>query len=194
MLTKSISLNERKKLFKQNPMVIWFTGLSGSGKTTLSDALEKELFILGFKTYILDGDKIRDGLCKDLGFSEEDRTENIRRVGEVAKLMMNSGLIILAAFITPFEKDRQMLREMIGSDNFIQVFVDCPLVICEQRDVKGLYKKARLGEVKRFTGISSPFEVPLKSDLILKTNEKEKEALLDTLTDFILPRISLNNS
>lgn len=194
MLTKSISLNERKKLFKQNPMVIWFTGLSGSGKTTLSDALEKELFILGFKTYILDGDKIRDGLCKDLGFSEDDRTENIRRVGEVAKLMMNSGLIILAAFITPFEKDRQMLREMIGSDNFIQVFVDCPLVICEQRDVKGLYKKARLGEVKRFTGISSPFEVPLKSDLILKTNEKEKEALLDTLTDFILPRISLNNS
>jgi adenylylsulfate kinase len=192
MAAHVISLQDRKDLLKQNPIVIWFTGLSGSGKTTLSDALEKELFIRGFKTYILDGDKIRNGLCKDLGFSEDDRTENIRRVAEVAGLMMDSGLVVLSAFITPFEKDRRMIREMIGCENLIRVFVDCPLEICEQRDVKGLYKKARNGEIKKFTGISSPFEIPLESDLVLKTAEQSKETLVDILLDCVLPKICLN--
>ncbi|WP_276359347.1 adenylyl-sulfate kinase [Daejeonella sp. H1SJ63] len=192
MAAHVISLQDRKDLLKQNPIVIWFTGLSGSGKTTLSDALEKELFIRGFKTYILDGDKIRNGLCKDLGFSEDDRTENIRRVAEVAGLMMDSGLVVLSAFITPFEKDRGMIREMIGCENLIRVFVDCPLEICEQRDVKGLYKKARNGEIKKFTGISSPFEIPLESDLVLKTAEQSKETLVDILLDCVLPKICLN--
>lgn len=194
MIPSEINLQQRRMLMNQNSLVIWFTGLSGSGKTTLSDALEKELFSLGYKTYILDGDKIRDGLCKDLGFSEEDRTENIRRVGEVAKLMMDSGLIVLSAFITPFEKDRQMLQEMIGSENLIRVYVDCPLEVCEQRDVKGLYKKARSGEIKKFTGISSPFEVPEYSELILKTSEYSKETLIQITLELILPKIKLTQT
>lgn len=189
MGTHSIGIKDRQKLLKQRSLVVWFTGLSGSGKTTLSDALEKELYQKGFKTYILDGDKIRDGLCNDLGFSEGDRSENIRRVGEVANLMRDSGLIVLSAFISPFERDRNMVREMIGSENIIRVFVDCPLDVCEQRDVKGLYKKARSGEIKRFTGISSPFEVPAESELILKTAEHSKEELINVLLDFIVPKI-----
>jgi adenylyl-sulfate kinase len=169
--------------------VIWFTGLSGSGKTTLSDALEQELYQRGFKTYILDGDKIRNGLCKDLGFSEIDRAENIRRVGEVANLMMDAGLIVLSAFISPFESDRNLVREMIGAKNLVRVFVDCPLEVCEQRDVKGLYKKARTGEIKTFTGISSPFEIPKESELVLKTAENSKEELVGMILEFILPKI-----
>ncbi len=189
MGSHSIGLKDRQKLLKQRSLVVWFTGLSGSGKTTLSDALEKELYQKGFKTYILDGDKIRDGLCNDLGFSEEDRSENIRRVGEVANLMRDSGLIVLSAFITPFDRDRNMVKEMIGSEHIIRVFVDCPLDVCEQRDVKGLYKKARSGEIKRFTGISSAFEVPAESELILKTAEHSKEELIRVLLDFIIPKI-----
>jgi adenylylsulfate kinase len=151
--------------------------------------LEAELFKRGFKTYILDGDKIRDGLCKDLGFSEEDRTENIRRVGEVANLMLDSGLIVLSAFISPFAKDREVVRETIGAEKLVRIFVDCPLEVCEQRDVKGLYKKARSGEIKKFTGISSPFEIPEESELILKTAEYSIEELIGTVLEFILPKI-----
>ena len=160
MSPQKLTLHDREKLLNQRSLVLWFTGLSGSGKTTLSDALEEELFKRGYKTYILDGDKIRDGLCKDLGFSEEDRTENIRRVGEVANLMLDSGLIVLSAFISPFAKDREVVRKTIGAEKLVRIFVDCPLEVCEQRDVKGLYKRARSGEIKKFTGISSPFEVP----------------------------------
>jgi len=191
MSSNNITLQDRERLLNQRSLVLWFTGLSGSGKTTLSDALEAELIQRGFKTYILDGDKIRDGLCKDLGFSEEDRTENIRRVGEVANLMRDSGLIVLSAFISPFEKDREMVRKLIGAENLVRIFVDCPLEVCEQRDVKGLYKKARAGLIKSFTGISSPFEIPQESELILKTAEHSKEELIDTILDFILPRIQL---
>ncbi|SDN01078.1 adenylylsulfate kinase [Daejeonella rubra] len=185
-----INLNDRQKHLKQRSLVIWFTGLSGSGKTTLSDALEQELYQRGYKTYILDGDKIRNGLCKDLGFSEYDRAENIRRVGEVANLMMDAGLIVLSAFISPFEADRNLVREMIGADNLVRVFVDCPIEVCEQRDVKGLYKKARSGEIKSFTGISSPFEIPEESELILKTAENSKEELVGMILEFILPKIN----
>lgn len=191
MSSNNITLQDRERLLNQRSLVLWFTGLSGSGKTTLSDALEAELIQRGFKTYILDGDKIRDGLCKDLGFSEEDRTENIRRVGEVANLMRDSGLIVLSAFISPFEKDREMVRKLIGAENLVRIFVDCPLEVCEQRDVKGLYKKARAGLIKSFTGISSPFEIPQESELILKTAEHSKEELIGTILDFILPRIQL---
>lgn len=189
MSSQKLTLADRQKLLNQRSLVIWFTGLSGSGKTTLSDALEEELFRRGYKTYILDGDKIRDGLCKDLGFSEEDRTENIRRVGEVANLMRDSGLIVLSAFISPFEKDRQVVRNTIGPENLVRIFVDCPLEVCEQRDVKGLYKKARAGEIKKFTGISSPFETPEESELILKTAEHSIEELINTILEFIMPKI-----
>jgi adenylylsulfate kinase len=189
MSPQKLTLSDRQQLLKQRSLVLWFSGLSGSGKTTLSDALEEELFKRGYKTYILDGDKIRDGLCKDLGFSEEDRTENIRRVGEVANLMRDSGLIVLSAFISPFEKDRQVVRQTIGAENLVRIFVDCPLEICEQRDVKGLYKKARTGEIKKFTGISSPFEIPEESELILKTAENSIEELIGMILEFILPKI-----
>jgi adenylylsulfate kinase len=189
MESHSINLKDRQAHLKQRSLVIWFTGLSGSGKTTLSDALEQELYQRGFKTYILDGDKIRNGLCKDLGFSEIDRAENIRRVGEVANLMMDAGLIVLSAFISPFESDRNLVREMIGAKNLVRVFVDCPLEVCEQRDVKGLYKKARTGEIKTFTGISSPFEIPKESELVLKTAENSKEELVGMILEFILPKI-----
>jgi adenylylsulfate kinase len=191
MGSHSINLKDRQDHLKQRSLVIWFTGLSGSGKTTLSDALEQELYQRGFKTYILDGDKIRNGLCKDLGFSEFDRAENIRRVGEVANLMMDAGLIVLSAFISPFESDRNLVREMIGANKLVRVFVDCPLEVCEQRDVKGLYKKARAGEIKTFTGISSPFEIPQESELVLKTAEKSKEELVGMILEFILPKINL---
>ncbi|MDP3469726.1 MAG: adenylyl-sulfate kinase [Daejeonella sp.] len=191
MSLQKLTLRHREKLLNQRSLVLWFTGLSGSGKTTLSDAMEEELFKREYKTYILDGDKIRDGLCKDLGFSEEDRTENIRRVGEVANLMRDSGLIVLSAFISPFAKDREVVRETIGAENLVRIFVDCPLEVCEQRDVKGLYKKARSGEIKKFTGISSPFEIPEESELVLKTAEHSIEELVGTILEFILPKIKL---
>jgi len=189
MSTQNLTLQDREQLLNQRSIVLWFTGLSGSGKTTLSDALEEELFKKGYKTYVLDGDKIRDGLCKDLGFSEADRTENIRRVGEVANLMRDSGLIVLSAFISPFAKDREVVRETIGAKNLVRIFVDCPLEVCEQRDVKGLYKRARLGEIKKFTGISSPFEIPKESELVLKTAENTIEELIGMILEFILPKI-----
>lgn len=191
MSTINLTLQNREQLLNQRALVLWFTGLSGSGKTTLSDALEAELYKRGYKTYILDGDKIRNGLCKDLGFSETDRTENIRRVGEVANLMRDAGLIVLSAFISPFAKDREVVRETIGAENLVRIFVDCPLEICEQRDVKGLYKKARSGELKKFTGISSPFEIPEKSELVLKTAEQSIEELIGTILEYISPKIKL---
>jgi adenylylsulfate kinase len=181
----------REQLLNQKGMVVWFAGLSGSGKTTLANGLEEKLHSLGFKTYILDGDNLRNGLCNDLGFSIEDRTENIRRVGEVAKLMMDAGIIVLSAFVSPFEKDREMVRQSIGPDNFVSVFVDCPLDICEQRDTKGLYKKARQGQIENFTGINSPFENPEVADLQLKTAEHSKDVLIEELFNYIIPKIKL---
>jgi adenylylsulfate kinase len=144
----------------QRPLVIWFTGLSASGKSTIAGALEQILTHQGYHTYLLDGDNVRHGLCKDLGFSDEDRTENIRRVGEVAKLMSDAGLIALTAFISPFHADRQIVREMLPDGEFVEVFVDAPLKVCQERDPKGLYAKAIRGEIKQFTGIDSPYEAP----------------------------------
>ncbi|PZT47644.1 adenylyl-sulfate kinase [Helicobacter valdiviensis] len=158
--TSSITKYQRAKLKNQKPCVLWLTGLSGSGKSTLANALEKRLFELGFHTYLLDGDNIRHGLNKDLGFDETSRVENIRRIGEVCKLFVDAGIIVIGAFISPFKKEREMVRELFEKGEFVEIFVDTPLEICEKRDPKGLYKKARSGEIKNFTGIDSPYEKP----------------------------------
>jgi len=171
------------------PKVIWFTGLSGSGKTTLATLLERRLRQQHFKTCLLDGDVIRRGLNKDLGFSDADRAENIRRIAEVSKLMIDSGLIVLSAFISPFEADRTRVRQIIGAANMIEVFVDCPLEVCEQRDTKGLYKKARAGELHHFTGISSPYERPANPDIVLPTHQLTIEQSLDKLAEIIIPQL-----
>jgi adenylylsulfate kinase len=182
----SINKENREKIKDQKACTIWMSGLSGSGKSTIANMVEVKLNELGKHTYILDGDNTRLGLNKDLKFSEEDRIENLRRVAEVCKLMNDAGLIVLCSFISPFEKNRQLAREIVGS-NFIEVFIDTDLSICEERDPKGLYKKARTGEIKEFTGISSPFEKP-KNALPLKNNniediENNSNIILDFLED-----------
>ena len=177
----SITREDRERLNGHKGKVIWFTGLSGSGKSTIANALEKELYALGKRTYILDGDNVRQGLNKDLGFTDADRVENIRRVAEVAKLMMDAGLIVMTAFISPFRAERQMARELIGEDNFIEVFVDTPLAVCEQRDPKGLYKKARSGQLPNMTGINSPYEAPLKPSISIDTTQMNIEEVLKFL-------------
>ncbi|HEG8149545.1 TPA: adenylyl-sulfate kinase [Campylobacter jejuni] len=156
----SITKAQRAKLKKQKPRVLWFTGLSGSGKSTLANAVEKKLFEQGFHTYLLDGDNVRHGLNSDLGFDEASRVENIRRIGELCKLFMDAGMIVLCAFISPFEKDRKLVKDLLEEDEYIEIFVDTSLEVCEKRDPKGLYKKARQGEIKNFTGIDSPYERP----------------------------------
>jgi adenylyl-sulfate kinase len=161
----------RSKKLKQIPKLIWFTGLSGSGKSTISDGLENMLFEKGFSTYSLDGDNIRFGLCKGLGFSLEERTENIRRIAEAANLMLDAGLIVLASFISPLKSQRDLVREIIGKENFIEVYVSTPVEECEKRDVKGLYKKAKNGEIKNFTGVSSVYESPKNPEIIVDTTD-----------------------
>ena len=165
----------RNESNKHKSFVIWFTGLSGSGKSTVANALEQQLFERKIKTYILDGDNIRTGLNSDLDFTEEGRVENIRRIGEVANLFVEAGLVTLSAFVSPFKEDRERVRATVGADNFIEVFVDCPLEVCEERDVKGLYKKARAGIIKNFTGISSPFETPDHADVVVHTDKETLE-------------------
>jgi adenylylsulfate kinase len=155
---------------------VWLTGLSGSGKSTIAVQLEKHLLERGVRTYILDGDNIRHGLNKNLGFSPEDRTENIRRIGEVAKLFTEAGLVTLTAFISPYRADRDQVRSIMQEGDFVEVFVDCPVEVCEERDVKGLYKKARAGEIKEFTGISAPYEAPAKAELTILTAGQSVEA------------------
>lgn len=167
----SIDRKARETLNGHPGKVLWFTGLSGSGKSTIANALEVELHGRGLHTYILDGDNIRQGLNRDLGFTDTDRVENIRRIAEVAKLMMDAGLIVMTSFISPFRRERDLARELIGPDNFIEIFVDTPLAVCEQRDVKGLYKKARAGKIPNMTGVNSPYEAPLAADITIRTQE-----------------------
>ncbi|MGF6089689.1 sulfate adenylyltransferase subunit CysN [Pseudomonas sp. 18173] len=167
----SISRENREKLNGHKGKVIWFTGLSGSGKSTLANALEVELHANGYRTYLLDGDNVRQGLNKDLGFTDADRVENIRRIAEVAKLMMDAGLVVMTAFISPFRRERQMARELIGEENFVEVYVSTPLEVCEQRDVKGLYKKARSGQLPNLSGVGSPYEAPLEADVEINAGE-----------------------
>lgn len=176
-------------MLNQKAQLIWFTGLSGSGKSTLAVALEKQLFDQGYKTYLLDGDNVRQGLNKDLSFDDAGRAENIRRIGEVAKLMLDAGMVVIAAFISPLRSHRERVRRSIGKNNFFEVFVDCPIEMCEQRDVKGLYKKARKGQVKNFTGIDSPYQPPESPDLVIKTNLMNLSESLDLLLCNILPRL-----
>jgi adenylylsulfate kinase len=173
----TITKEDREKLFSQKGVVIWFTGLSGSGKSTLANEVEAALFERGCHTYILDGDNIRHGLNKDLGFSPKDREENIRRIGEVAHLFAQAGVIVMTAFISPYLADREMARKLNKEGEFIEIYCRCSLDECERRDTKGLYKKARAGEVKEFTGISAPYEEPAQPELILDT---DKETLKDS--------------
>jgi len=158
--TLKLTQKDRQQLLNQRPCIIWFTGLSASGISTIANAIEQQLFERGHITYLLDGDNFRHGLSQDLGFSQEDRIENIRRIGEVSKLFLDAGLIILTAFISPFKNDRLIARNLVSEDQFIEVFVDTPLEVCEQRDPKGFYKKARSGNITNFTGIGSPYEIP----------------------------------
>lgn len=160
----------RENKNKHKSVVLWFTGLSGAGKSTLAHAVEEQLFQFGFNTFVLDGDNIRHGLCGDLGFSDADRKENIRRISETAKLMLEAGIITLTAFISPFRAERAMARKLMPHGDFIEIYCHCPLTVCEQRDVKGLYQKARNGEIQNFTGISSPYEAPLKPELRIDTS------------------------
>lgn len=168
-----VTKEDREKIKNQKSSLLWFTGLSGSGKSTIANEIEIFLNQNGYHTYILDGDNTRKGINSDLDFSEKSRKENIRRVGEIAQLFLDAGIIVLASFISPFREDREQVRNLVGKKNFIEIFVDCPLEICEQRDVKGLYAKARAGEIKNFTGINSPFEAPEHPDILIKSNEED---------------------
>ena len=181
----TIYRKDREEMNGHKSVIIWFTGLSGSGKSSLAHALEDILHKHKIRTYVLDGDNIRQGLCNDLGFSNEDRTENIRRIGEVSKLMMEAGSIVLVAFISPFQSDRRIARELVDIGDFIEVYCDSPLEICELRDPKGLYGKARSGEIPEFTGISSPYETPDNPELILDTNTLSIDECLDKLISYM---------
>lgn len=175
----SVDKQFRAGLKKQKPAVLWFTGLSGAGKSTVAGALENRLAELGYHTYLLDGDNVRHGLCSDLGFSEQDRRENIRRIGELAKLMADAGLIVLSAFISPHRAERQLVRDLLPEGEFIEVFVNASLEVCEGRDPKGLYKKARAGEIPNFTGIDSEYQAPANPEIDLPAGEKSLEELVD---------------
>ena len=171
----TVSRKRREEKNQHKSVVLWFTGLSGSGKSTVAHTVEEELHQLGLNTFVLDGDNVRHGLNKDLGFNEQDRKENIRRISEAAKLMLEAGIITLTAFISPFKAEREMARSLMPHGDFLEIHCYCPLEVCEQRDVKGLYKRARNGEIKDFTGISSPYEAPVKPELKIDTNAQTLE-------------------
>lgn len=186
-----IDKSVRSAVNHQKPCVVWFTGFSGSGKSTIADRLEQKLHEAGKRTYLLDGDNVRFGLNKDLGFTDQDRVENIRRVAEVAKLMVDAGLIVLAAFISPFRSERQMARELMDEDEFVEVFVDTPLEICKQRDPKGLYKKVSAGELKNFTGIDSNYEPPEQAEIVLNSGELDADTLADKLVEYLISKTKI---
>ena len=176
---------ERSAIKGQKPCILWFTGLSGSGKSTVANAVESQLLALKKHTYLLDGDNIRMGLNKGLTFSDEDRVENIRRIGEVSKLFVDAGTIVLTAFISPFQKERNVVRALVEEGEFIEVFIDTPLDVCESRDPKGLYKKARKGEIPNFTGISSPYEAPINPEIHVKTAALDIEACAAEIISYL---------
>ena len=178
---------EREQKLLQKAKVIWFTGLSGSGKSTIAQRLERELFNKNYFAQVLDGDNIRSGICNNLGFTEEDRTENIRRIAELAKLYLNSGIIVICAFISPTEELRRLAKNIIGVHDFIEIYINAPLEVCESRDVKGLYAKARKGLIKNFTGIDQVFEEPLQPDLEIKTYKQTLEMSVSEIISYVLP-------
>ena len=188
----TVTRKRRNKLNKHRSVVLWFTGLSGSGKSTLAHALEEKLFQKGCRTFVLDGDNVRHGLNSNLDFSESDRTENIRRISEVSKLMLESGLIVMTAFISPFNKDRNEARKLISNDDFIEIYCKASLETCEARDVKGLYKKARAGKIKNYTGIDSPYEVPENPDLIIDTNNETLDHSVFKILNFLEKNFLIN--
>ena len=177
----SITQKERTALKKHEPLLIWFTGLSGSGKSTIANALEKALFMKGIHTYLLDGDNVRKGLNNNLSFTPEDRSENIRRIAEVAHLMIDAGLVVLASFVSPYREDRENVKRIVGYENFVEVFVNTPIEECERRDVKGLYEKARAGEIKNFTGVNAPYETPMAPDVEIDTTVISVEEAVNIL-------------
>jgi adenylylsulfate kinase len=186
--TQTLSKEERGTLKGQRPCILWFTGLSGAGKSTVANALEQALHARGYHTYLLDGDNVRHGLNKNLGFSPEDREENIRRIGEVAKLFVDGGTIVLTAFISPYRRDREQVRALVDEGEFIEVFVDTPLGVCEDRDPKGLYKKARAGQIKGFTGIDDPYEAPENPEITLHTDRVSIEESVVQILDELAAR------
>lgn len=190
----TVSRERREAINRHRGLTIWFTGLSGSGKSTISVALEERLTNMGCRTYRLDGDNVRTGLNRDLSFTPEDRIENIRRIGEVAKLFRDAGIINLTAFISPYRRDREMARALSGEDDFVEVFVDAPLAVCEQRDPKGLYKKARAGSIPNFTGISAPYEPPENPEVHLHTADKDVDGCIEQLVEYLITRGYLENS
>lgn len=183
-----LSREDRERLHGHKGAVIWFTGLSASGKSTIARHLEKMLFNMGCSTYVFDGDNVRHGLCRDLSFSPEDREENIRRIGEMVNLYVDAGIIAIAAFISPYRKDRESIRELVGKDRFMEIHIDCPVDVCEARDQKGIYEKARAGIIKEFTGISAPYEPPENPDLIIRSHKEDAMAASQRIIGLIKER------
>ncbi|ACO03782.1 MAG TPA: adenylyl-sulfate kinase [Persephonella sp.] len=188
-----IKKEDRQKLKGHKSAILWFTGLSGSGKSTLAHAVEEKLFEMGVHTYVLDGDNVRRGINKDLGFSEEDRKENIRRIGEISKLFVDAGIIVLSAFISPYRRDREFVRNLVEKDEFIEIYVKCPLEVCETRDVKGLYKKAREGLIKNFTGIDDPYEEPENPEIVVETDKEPLEESVEKIIGYLRKKGYLEN-
>jgi len=191
---KLLKREDKEGLLKQKSKVVWMTGLSGAGKTTIAQSLEISLFAKGFLTQILDGDNIRSGINSNLSFSEQDRFENIRRIAEVSKLLLNSGVISINSFISPTKDIREMAKMIVGRENYIEVYVNASLAVCEQRDTKGLYGKARRGEIRDFTGINSPFEPPLNPNIELRTDKQTIQESVQQLLEYLLPLVEFNTS
>jgi adenylylsulfate kinase len=184
----SLEKKDRQLLNGHSSFVLWFTGLSGSGKSTLANEVDRQLYSIGRRSYTLDGDNIRHGLNRDLGFTNEDRIENIRRIGEVSKLFVDSGTIVLTAFISPFREDRALVRKLFEEEEFIEVYLNCPLGVCELRDPKGLYKKARNGEIRNFTGIDSPYEPPVRPELTIDTSQQGVQGAAESIINYLKER------
>ena len=189
-----ITKEDRRKLNAHGSVILWFTGLPSAGKSTLANEVEKKLISTGVRTFILDGDNVRMGLCKDLGFSEADRAENIRRIGEVSKLFVNAGCIVLSAFVSPYRRDRDAVRALVEDGEFVEIYVKAPLDVCEQRDVKGLYKKAREGVIKGFTGIDDPYEEPLRPEITIETDKMTLAEGAETIINYLSARQELNSN
>ena len=184
----TVTKERRRNKNGHKSLVLWFTGLSGSGKSTLAHAVEEQLFLKKYNTFVLDGDNVRHGLCADLGFNASDRKENIRRIGQVSKLFVESGIIVLTAFISPYRQDRNLVRNLMQHGDFIEIYCQCSLDVCEQRDPKGLYKKARAGEIKEFTGISSVYEEPYNPELVISTDKKSLQECVDEVMKLLIDR------